>query len=295
MDPEGLVAKSRARTQFLTSLSFTELRGLLAYLSEKPETPGPMPDNYVRSFSAIAAFSDFNMREMFPIGKIFDCFGIVTVYCEVKDSYREGFRQSDISQLIEKIKSLLVSGKIKAVPESKQEPKPVLNLPTLDQKVILNPSTPAGPIGKKPKLAPLVTSVSGKPIVFKRGIGEVLVSRHAWERWLERIYNIPPAETWGRPYSEDELVRLQQSFFDTVRQNLPEKAAFRRLLNNSCQPVIYFYSNKDHVRFVVTNSKPHCLLTIEVPKTSRRLQGQSHLPGWVRRYRENLKKIKQQP
>lgn len=137
---------------------------------------------------------------------------------------------------------------------------------------------------------PIVSRTRLVPTAFHKNTGEVVITRHAWERWLQRFANMPFAESRQQPISGEFLLKLKKSFLGAVRINLPNNIAFKRLLNNRCEPARYFRNQKDGFCFVVSERKPAALLTVEPARElSRHMDESWQLPSWYQRYRKNKK------
>lgn len=129
-------------------------------------------------------------------------------------------------------------------------------------------------------------------VAWNKLTGEATIVDHAWSRWLERFHGVPRSEAETLPYSEDRLVRFQQSFCGATRINLPPDKEFRRLLNNGVQEAIYLRNKEDRLVFVVPNDRPYRIITVEPAKISRqerRLRAVPRRPDWFERYLQNRK------
>lgn len=116
-----------------------------------------------------------------------------------------------------------------------------------------------------PEMGPNDEIIEKNPHINHAELGSVEVTRHSWERFLERHLGIPRDEAKNIPYTSKLLEKLKKVFSESNEVILPKKIALTRCLNNNIKRASYFYEPKSDLRFVISMDEPKVLLTVEVP------------------------------
>ncbi|TSC89834.1 MAG: hypothetical protein G01um10143_324 [Parcubacteria group bacterium Gr01-1014_3] len=223
-------------------------------------------------FQLMSVGSDAHFTESLSLPKVFRSFSLS--FCQIRQDgqVKEYITEEDFNKAASIINSLFDTKKIALSEEPKGKRK--------------NP------------VCAIIAAKGGKSdiVVWNPLTGEVVISNHAWRRFLERFYKMTRKEAKANKFSEDELVKLQSSFLKAKKTNLSERVAFGRLLNNGVKPATYLYNQKDNLRFIVIDQgETKLLVTAEDPyhrgKKPIEAPSECDLPDYMQRYFEKKKEL----
>ncbi len=227
MTGDEMIGKERAGELFMGQFSATELKRLIKFLSMSHLLEKKLDSQNKALFERFAKKEPDQIRESFPLRPVFSFFHLLLIGKFQYFGEDEFWTDEKIMEFAKAIKEL----------------------------VRKNP----------PEVGPNDAIIEKNISISHPLLGTIEVTRHSWERFLERHLEIPRDVAKNIPFTKALLEKLQTAFARSFEITLPKKIALTRCLNNNVRKAVYFYDSRSDLRFVVSADEPKTLLTVEVP------------------------------
>ena len=120
---------------------------------------------------------------------------------------------------------------------------------------------------RHPELLPSSPHLTEHPdglSVWNKAVGSAVVSLHAWEQFAVRFAETRKLKSIKRP-QHYFIGMLTASFARAIHEEIDRGHKVRRIINNDFKGAIYIRDAAVNLRYVVSEDRPHVLITVEIP------------------------------